>query len=1291
MPSITTRTIGTGKDHATMKAFGQWLQTRNLVANDEIVIAEVYNDQSGAAVNTIDIWPATHDPTHYALIRPAAGLGVNEIDNTGALDYGTSGIELTLALAGNFNICEGVILEGFRIRVVDNGLNTGQYALGIHKHTSITVYRNPEVRRNRFLLSFTGATQFAFQTGVYTSGADITDNIFIHSSGDGFTGKLNYTSNFRRNTIVKRGSAVGVQALVVGNAATTLLMRSNAFLQCGAVPVNRGTMAAANCSNNYADTTMTGTTTGFTVNATLVQSIANDLRPATAGVMVSAGHSSDINTFDVRGKYRGNVPDVGAAMLAAAALPDVPTATITSVVVTAQTVDISGTTANTPLAGTARLKIGGSVTQGPKSVNLGTNTFSVQFANIPGGNYDAPDITFSNDGGTGPAATGGAPFTVNAAVIPTGVITKQYIIGKKVVVKGTVANAPVSGSISLAAGATPNGAVSQGPYAITISGGTFTATIPSAPEGNYLAPSVTLTNNAGTGPAATGGTAVTIADQTPAAIPGVNIQTIGSGKMHANVSAFAAWIKTRDLVANGEVVYAYVYDDQGTADFPAGGNASIYPLTYSATNYVVLRPAPGCSVNDLLTDADGFDFGDVGILMTINNNAQLILSHGLIVEGFRWKIIDNQPATSVVALYVARAQNLGTYPNGVFDCWFRRNRILTLQTGVNNIALHTGLNASTNRLTDNLVISESNGTGGYLLSLNSTGSAERNTFVRRGSSTGSGSVCGATTATIRDTAFINCGAIPMVRTANPTVCSNNYSNLAISGTATGFTFNADLVTDVNTNYKPSSTSALLGTASSNANSTIDSAGRNRGPTPDVGAYQRVPYIDVPVITITSTLVNGQNVTLSGTTTNVPTSGTATLPASGTPNGAVTKGPTALTLGSGTFSVSWTGVETGNYSAPVITCSNAGGTSLNAGNAQPVTILGIEGTPEAPEDTFVATVPGAPSSVSAVAGNAVATVSFTAPLDGGSPITSYRVTASTGQFANGTASPIDVSVPNDVAVTFTVTATNGVGTGAPSAASNSVTPTAPFVASPPGAPTIGTATAGNATASVAFTAPASDGGAAITGYLVTASTGQTGSGSASPISVSVPNGVAVSFTVRAINVAGTGPASASSNVVVPVAPIVVPTAPTIGTAVAGDGQVTVPFTPPSSNGGATITNYRVTASTGQTANGAASPITITMPNGVAATFTVQAQNSAGFGAASAASNSVTPVAVAVARKACILLNGELVVIPDNLLGTGKKPIVWISGRLRQRVASEGTPIVFVNGRYRLLKSSETLTL
>ncbi len=261
------------------------------------------------------------------------------------------------------------------------------------------------------------------------------------------------------------------------------------------------------------------------------------------------------------------------------------------------------------------------------------------------------------------------------------------------------------------------------------------------------------------------------------------------------------------------------------------------------------------------------------------------------------------------------------------------------------------------------------------------------------------------------------------------------------------------------------------------------------------------------------------------------------------------------------------------------------------------------------------LPGAPINVSATAGNARATVSFTPPAsNGGSAITSYTVTYSGGQ-VSGTASPILVlSLNNGTPYTFTVTATNANGTGPPSAASNSVTPGAL-----PGAPTGVTATAGIASASVSFTAPAITGGT-ITSYTVTSSSGPTASGSTSPITVTgLTGGAPCTFTVTATNATGTGPASNPSG---PVIPYTAPDAPTGVTATAGNASASVSFTAAADNGSA-ITSYTVSGG-GQTASGIGSPITVTgLTNGTAYTFTVIATNAAGPGPASAASNSVTP--------------------------------------------------------------------
>ena len=178
-------------------------------------------------------------------------------------------------------------------------------------------------------------------------------------------------------------------------------------------------------------------------------------------------------------------------------------------------------------------------------------------------------------------------------------------------------------------------------------------------------------------------------------------------------------------------------------------------------------------------------------------------------------------------------------------------------------------------------------------------------------------------------------------------------------------------------------------------------------------------------------------------------------------------------------------------------------------------------------TAAGTPPGAPAIGAATAGDGSIAVSFTGPASSGSaPIVDYVATCTSGGTSrsnNGTMSPITVTgLTNGTAYNCSVVATNSFGAGT---ASGSVSATPRGV---PGAPVIGAGTAGNGSASIAFTAPAANGGSPITSFTVSCIGGgatRTGTGTASPISVTgLTNDTAYNCSVTATNAIGTSAAS-----------------------------------------------------------------------------------------------------------------------------------------------------------------------
>ncbi|MEO6204827.1 MAG: fibronectin type III domain-containing protein, partial [Mycobacteriales bacterium] len=272
------------------------------------------------------------------------------------------------------------------------------------------------------------------------------------------------------------------------------------------------------------------------------------------------------------------------------------------------------------------------------------------------------------------------------------------------------------------------------------------------------------------------------------------------------------------------------------------------------------------------------------------------------------------------------------------------------------------------------------------------------------------------------------------------------------------------------------------------------------------------------------------------------------------------------------------------------------------------------------------LPGAPTGLVADPNPAPAAVSLTwvaSTRAAQTATTSYTVTVSPA--VGSVAYPVDRSttgatvsgLTNGTSYSFTVVANNSAGASAPSTSASATPYTVPTVVR-----TL-SGSVGDKVADLTWTAPASDGGRAVSGYQAVLNPGAivgTVSGTTAHFT-GLTNGTSYTASVNAVNQRGAGPAATTG----PLQPASVPGAPTGATASAGNGAATVSWTAPASDGGKPITGYTVTSSPGaKTCTSSTTSCSVTgLTNGTAYTFTVTATNSLGSGPASAASNSVTP--------------------------------------------------------------------
>jgi len=227
----------------------------------------------------------------------------------------------------------------------------------------------------------------------------------------------------------------------------------------------------------------------------------------------------------------------------------------------------------------------------------------------------------------------------------------------------------------------------------------------------------------------------------------------------------------------------------------------------------------------------------------------------------------------------------------------------------------------------------------------------------------------------------------------------------------------------------------------------------------------------------------------------------------------------------------------------------------------------------PEPTPTIKKPGAPTSLTSMAGDAQVTLSWKAPSSNGGAAIDYYVVYQNGKDVAHvtTTSTVVKGLNNGVTYSFAIAAHNSAGIGT---LSSTVKASPHALIQTSGAPTALRASPGDGEVRLYWDEPADDGGAAIDYYIVYQDGNDVAHVNGATAKVTgLTNGVQYSFAVAAHNSAGLGVKSNPVSVT-PSLLVVAPGAPMNLTAVPSLGQVQLTWNAPANDGGAAITGYNL---------------------------------------------------------------------------------------------------------------------
>ena len=635
-------------------------------------------------------------------------------------------------------------------------------------------------------------------------------------------------------------------------------------------------------------------------------------------------------------------------------------------------------------------------------------------------------------------------------------------------------------------------------YVVTASPGGATCTVYAPATSCSISPlangtaytfSVTATNSTGTSAAATSGSV------TPAGAPEA---PTGVNAVRGNTQATVSLTAVTGTATGGPAISSYTI----TA-YDANNNSVGTPCQTSpgATSCVVTGLTNGTPYTFKATASNGLfisspSTASVAVIPATAPNAPTSISGSVTTAG------------AATVSFIAPLNNGGltltgftvTSSPGGFTCSAAANASSCVVSGLTNGTPYTFTVVATNEIGNSVASSASTAvtpqTAASAPSAITATAGDGQAVVAFSGASTNGSTIANYTVQAYD---INGNAV------SGATCTSSTSPCTVTGLANGSVYTFKVVTNSTVYGAGSTTASALSIASNSVTpATVPSAPTGVNTTPGIGKVN---------VSWTAPSSNGSPIT------------SYQVQAYDADGNAVNGATCITTAPSTTCDVSSNLVAGNNYTFKVTATSSAGTSAASPASAA----------------AAINAAPSAPLSVSAVAANASATVTWGAPANSnGSTITGYTVTAyDSNNNVAGTCTSVAPAttcvvngLTNGAPYSFTVTATNSIGTSITSSASAAVTPS-----TIPNPPTGVTASMGDAQATISFIAPSNNGGSVVLSYTATSNPGNftcTVNAPATSCTVTgLTNGTAYTFTVQSTNKNGDSLASTASSAGTPV--------------------------------------------------------------------------------------------------------------------------------------------------------------